>query len=231
MLLVVAVLSGIVLVFAIIVVPVILLTRADDETLSRWSDIGQAMTPVGVLFSGIAFVGIALTLALQRRELQNQREELGILRDEQQRSSEVALRQLHADLVKMAIADPELLEVWPPLAPKVTESRKDHYCNLILNLQKVAYETKTIELDELRAALANLMTSRDVRSFWTKARTARIAVTGSDAAEDFFTQQVDQAYANAGRPRVVGPMARFCGTLRRTIRLMRAVRRRPPAAE
>jgi hypothetical protein len=53
----------------------------------------------------------------------------------------------------MAIGDRELREVWPPIAPGVAESRKDHYCNLILNLQKVAYEAPTIELAELRGAL------------------------------------------------------------------------------
>ncbi|WP_291415921.1 DUF6082 family protein [Actinophytocola sp.] len=179
--------------------------RADNQTLRRWSDIGQALTPVGVLFSGIAFGGIVLTLALQQRELQNQREELGILKDEQRRSSEVALRQLHTELIKMAIEDPELLEVWPPIEPNVGETKKDHYCNLILNLQKVAYETKTtIEVDELRGALAYLMTSRDVYLFWTKARAARIAVTESDADEDFFTRLIDHAYRNAVPPRRPG---------------------------
>ncbi|GAB3981387.1 hypothetical protein GCM10029978_082110 [Actinoallomurus acanthiterrae] len=91
-----------------------------------------------------------MTLFLQGRELQNQREELAITREEQQRSSEIALRQLHTDLIKMAIDDRELREVWPPLAPGIAESKKDHYCNLILNLQKVAYEAKTIELADSR---------------------------------------------------------------------------------
>lgn len=166
--------------------PTLLLLRVDDKTLNRWSQIGQAISPIGVFFSGIAFIGIALTLFLQRRELQNQREELSIARDEQQRNSEVALRQLHTDLIKMAIEDPELLEVWPQIAPGVDETKKDHYCNLILNLQKVAYETHTIELAELRAALAHLMASRDMYIFWEKARAARVNITVGDKAEDYF---------------------------------------------
>jgi Family of unknown function (DUF6082) len=88
--------------------------------------VGQALEPVGVFFSGVAFIGIALTLFLQGRELQNQREELTITREEQQRSSEIALRQLHTDLIKMAISDRELREVWPPITPGVAETKKDH---------------------------------------------------------------------------------------------------------
>ncbi len=191
---------GLSLVAAGVVVPIVLLLRVDDRTLSRWSQIGQALEPVGVFFSGVAFVGIAVTLFLQGRELQNQREELTITREEQQRSSEIALRQLHTDLIKMAITDPELREVWPPIAPGVAETKKDHYCNLILNLQKVAYEAHTIELAELRGALRNLMSSRDMYVFWRKARAARGAVTGGDEAEDFFTAEVDRAFTTAVPP-------------------------------
>ncbi|MDP9841696.1 hypothetical protein [Streptosporangium lutulentum] len=39
-------------------------------------------------------------------------------------------------------------------------TKKDHYCNLILNLQKIAYETGTIEPAELRGALGHLVESR-----------------------------------------------------------------------
>lgn len=150
-----------------------------------------------MFFSGIAFLAVAITLFFQVRDLQNQREELTITREEQQLSGEVALRQLHVDLIKMAIADPELREVWPPIAPGVAESKKDHYCNLILNLQKVAYEARTIERGELRGALDHLMRSPDVYAFWEKARVARAPITGGDEGEDLFTAEVDRAFAAA----------------------------------
>ncbi|MFB9839544.1 DUF6082 family protein [Actinoallomurus acaciae] len=195
-----ALVIGLALVTAGVLVPVLMLLRLDDMTLNRWSQVGQALEPVGVFFSGVAFVGIALTLFLQARDLQNQREELTVTREEQQRNSEIALRQLHIDLIKMAIDDRELREVWPPIAPGVAETKKDHYCNLILNLQKVAYEAHTIELAELRSALRQLMASRDMYAFWTKARAARGAITGGDEAEDFFTAEADRAFTDAGPP-------------------------------
>jgi hypothetical protein len=197
-----ALIVGLSFVSASVIVPIILLLHHDDRTLSRWSQVGQALEPVGVFFSGVAFVGIAVTLFIQGRDLQNQREELAMAREEQQRSGEIALRQLHTDLVKMAITDPELREVWPPIAPGVAETKKDHYCNLILNLQKVAYEAHTIELAELRGALDNLMTSADMYALWRRAHAARGAVTGGNEAEDFFTAEVDRAFA-AANPIVV----------------------------
>ncbi|WP_378015322.1 DUF6082 family protein [Actinoplanes siamensis] len=188
--------------------PIILLLNLDDRTLNRWSQVGQALQPVGVFFSGVAFIGIAVTLFLQSRDLQNQREELAMTREEQQRSGEIALRQLHTDLVKMAITDPELREVWPPMAPGVAETKKDHYCNLILNLQKVAYEAHTIELAELRGALNYLMGSADMYAFWQRARAARGAVTDGDEAEDFFTAEVDRAFA-AADPTMTNPAGKI----------------------
>lgn len=189
------------LVAASVAVPIILLLRLDDSQLSRWSEIGQALSPVGVFFSGIAFVAVAYTLLTQRRELQNQHDELSIALEEQARTSEVAMRRLHTDLIKMAIDDPELSAVWPDITPGNMSSKKDHYCNLILNLQKLAYEAHTIELAELRSALSYLMTSRDMYRFWAKVRSARVQVTGGDESEDFFTTEVDRAFSSANPPR------------------------------
>jgi hypothetical protein len=127
------------------------------------------------------------------------------------------MRQLHADLIKMAIEDPELQSVWPDIAPGVAGSKKDLYCNLILNLQKVAYETHTIELAELRGALRFLMTSHDIYLFWKKVRAARVQVTGTDQGEDFFTSEVDQAFRQSSPPRRFGGHRRERAHWRRTL--------------
>jgi hypothetical protein len=100
----------------------------------------------------------------------------------------------------MAIDDPELREVWPQMSPGAGVTKKDHYCNLILNLQKIAYETGTIELAELRGALGHLMESRDIYLFWQKVRAVRVRVTHGDQGEDFFTAEVDRAFADASPP-------------------------------
>lgn len=206
----VALLVGVVLVAATVIIPTMLLLRADDEILDRWAQIGQAVAVVGVFFSGVAFIGIAFALLMQQRELINQKSELDILKEEQRRNSEVSLRQLHMDIIKMAINDRDLLSVWPATAPGATRRKKDQYCNLILNLQKVAHETGTIELNELRGALRFLMGSRDMYSFWQRARAARVAVTEGDRDEDSFTSEVDAAFDAAMPP----PRLSLFGALR-----------------
>lgn len=110
------------------------------------------------------------------------------------------LRELHTDLVKMAIEDSELRSVWPAPSPGEQTTRKDHYCNLILNLQKVAFGTRAIELPELRNALRFLMTSPDMRAFWTRSRQSRVTITEGDGPEDTFTAEVDAAYTDTITP-------------------------------
>ena len=195
-----AIIAGLLIVVLCIVVPVLLLLRLDDDELARWSDIGQAISPIAVFFSGVAFLGITAALLMQGRELRNQCEELMIAQEEQARGSELALRELHTDLIKMAIEDSELRSVWPAPSPGEQTTRKDHYCNLILNLQKVAYETRTIELPELRNALRFLMTSPDMRAFWTRSRQSRVTITEGDGPEDTFTAEVDAAYTDTIAP-------------------------------
>ncbi|MBB4778841.1 hypothetical protein [Actinomadura livida] len=49
-----AIIAGLVIVVLCLLVPVLLLLRLDDDELARWSDIGQAVSPVTVFFSGTA---------------------------------------------------------------------------------------------------------------------------------------------------------------------------------
>jgi hypothetical protein len=193
-------LAGITTIAASLAIPILFLLHLSNEQLNRWSEIGQALSPLGIFFSGVGFIGVAVALLIQQREVKNQSAEISIAQEEQARSSEVVMRRLHTDLVKMAIEDPELLSVWPDIAPGVAESKKDHYCNLILNLQKVAYETHTIELAELRGALRYLMTSRDIYLFWQKTRQAHLQITSGDESEDFFTAEVDRAFSESKPP-------------------------------
>lgn len=163
--------------------PIIALLATGEATRRRWSLIGQAMTPISIFLSALAVIAIVFAFAMQPST-----------------RSEIALRALHVDLIKMALDDQELAEVWPPLGPDVPETRKDHYCNLILNLQKVAYKASTIDESELRGALAHLMRSPDMHAFWTKARNTRVDITGGDPDEEEFTALVDAAYRSVQPP-------------------------------
>jgi hypothetical protein len=41
------------------------------------------------------------------------------------------------------------------------------------------------------------MASRDIYRFWEKSRATRVTVTAGDEAEDYFTAEVDRAFAEA----------------------------------
>lgn len=152
---------------------------------------------------GAALLAAAVLVA-QQRHLRLQRQQLAATLDQHRRSGQLALRQLHTDLIRLGLQDPELGEVWPELAPGVPETRKDHYCNLILNLQRVAYDTGLIQEAELRGVLAYLMRSPDVRAFWTKAKAARVQIVQGDEREDRFTSLVARAYEAAPRSTAAG---------------------------
>ncbi|WP_433258975.1 hypothetical protein ACQPYK_32445 [Streptosporangium sp. CA-135522] len=54
----------------------------------------------------------------------------------------------------------------------------------------------------MRGALSYLMESRDIYLFWQKVRAVRVEVTQGDEGEDFFTAEVDRAFAGATPPRL-----------------------------
>lgn len=180
--------------------PIILLAHADDRELNRWSAIGQALTPVGIFFSGVAFIGIALTLLLQARDLRNQNDVLDIAREDQRRATLIALRGLHTEIMKLSIDDPELRSVWPGISPDPKDERKDEYCNLILNLQRMFYELHIYTLDELRAMLRYLMKSEEIYRFWKNARETRLSIESGNEVADIFNAEVHAAFLAAERP-------------------------------
>src|SRR6185437_8544462 len=90
---------------------------------------------------------VGLTLWVQYRELKMQRSELHEQRltadrstEALQQSAEADFRARHVELLKMAIDDPALAEVWPPYGDDVTpeQTRQFLYANLILQHQALA---------------------------------------------------------------------------------------------
>lgn len=181
------------LLLASVGIPASLLSRADMSQLEKWYYIGGALAPVGFVLSGLALFYVAGTLRLQQQESRAQR-----LQDA--RSSEIELRHIHMSLVAMSLQSPELREVWPPLGSSHAESSQDLYCNLVINLQKLAYEAGTIDLEELRGALDNLFTSASIYNFWARSRLVRPQITGAAEDEQTFFSIADAAFARASRP-------------------------------
>src|SRR5256885_2340471 len=92
------------------------------DTWNRWSAAGQAFGVLTAVFSGFALAALVITflmqlqeLKAQRMELCQQRELLGRAGTALHRSAEAQLRNLHRDLMRLAMEDEELAEVWPTL--------------------------------------------------------------------------------------------------------------------
>jgi hypothetical protein len=79
-------------------------------TWSRWSAVGQTFGALSTVVSGLALLAFVITFAAQVRELKMQRAELILQgealersRIELYRTAEVGIRQLHQELLKVAI--------------------------------------------------------------------------------------------------------------------------------
>ena len=114
---------------------------ADSATWSLWGAVGESFGALNAIFSGLALAALVVTFWLQFKELRSQRMELSLQREsliqshqELHRAAEVNIRHLHVDLMKMAIDDPVLAELWPlahtGLAPECL--RQYFYANLML---------------------------------------------------------------------------------------------------
>jgi hypothetical protein len=162
------------------------------EVWDRWAKVGDAFGVLNGLLSGMAFVGLVVTLWVQFRELALQRSELRLQRDaivhsgeELRRSADANLRMLHFELLKMAIDDPALAEVWPDPANAADErhSRQLLYANLVFQHLSLSMLVARYTDEQIREALRYTFDSPLMREYWRLARRARrrTQVPGSDA--------------------------------------------------
>ena len=147
----------------------------------RLSFIGQTYGAASAIISVLALVGVVLTLGYQARETKRAREE--------------TRRQAIADLLKMAMEDPDLDECWGPMpAPDDQKSRKQQLCtNMIIAAWEMSYETGATPEHRLRYN-ANEMFSGEVgRTFWRNSRESRLS-TSANRRERRFHQILDEEY-------------------------------------
>ncbi|MEN3308181.1 MAG: hypothetical protein V7603_4383 [Micromonosporaceae bacterium] len=171
-------------------------------TWNTWGNVGQTFESVNAVFSGLAFAALIVTFWIQLKELREQRLELQLQReaalssrDELWRGTEVDLRRLHVQLVKMSIDDPVLASVWPPVAPGLSAdvTKQYNYANLVLQHCRMSLELGYYSEDATRAVLAYLLSSQTVRDYWSSSRAARLAAT-VDVRELRFVSLVEEIH-------------------------------------
>jgi hypothetical protein len=150
----------------------------------RLSFIGQTYGAASAVLSVLAVIGVVVTLRLQARETKLAREE--------------ARRQAIADLLKMAMDDPDLSECWGPtgLADPPKVQRQQIYVNLIVSEWRQSYESKALPERRLRRIANEMFQGEPGRSYWRAARENRLSTSGSDT-ERRFHEILDEEYQRA----------------------------------
>jgi hypothetical protein len=174
----------------------------------KMGPIGQIFESVNAAFSGLGFVALVITFRLQydefrlqRKELENQHSAMDKSQGQLRRSAECDIREHHVTLIKMAMDDEDLAEVWPEynvgLSAKVRKQHK--YANLIIQHQRMLYELGVYESTDAKTMLHYLMTSPVIRGFWETCMVARQVIVNNGSLEWAFNRLIDAAY-NETRP-------------------------------
>jgi hypothetical protein len=169
---------------------------------TRWGNIGQTFESVNTVFSGLAFVALVVTFAIQFQELRMQRIELKMQREamkasngELHRSAEADLRTLHVELIRMAIDDPQLAAVWPEFEPGLSTERNRQYmyANLIIQHVWLNLQIGNYSNDEARGMLRYMLSNPIMRNYWRASESIRQWLV-ADTPEQLFARMVDDLY-------------------------------------
>ena len=165
--------------------------KAPADAWSRWSNAGQAFGVLTAVFSGFAVAALVITfwmqlqeLKAQRLELRQQRELLGHAQSALYNTAQTGFRTLHVDLIKMAIANPDLAAVWPPLQADLSHERNNQYlyANLLIQQNWLMLRSGEYTKAEMRENLRYLFRSPLIREYWqvTAGSRNRILVPATD---------------------------------------------------
>jgi Family of unknown function (DUF6082) len=182
---------------AVIVSPFLLqeVYTSIEADWTRLSEIGQAYGAASAILTILALSGVVLSLFLQARQAK-----AGSLQ---------AVRQSHMELIRMALADPQLyLPCWDPAELPELQDRSRHryslqgkqrhgYTNLIMNYQLMAYEIKAIYEPELRRVVAGMFQGDVARAYWSIARHVWVLASAGTRRGRRFFRIVDEEYRKA----------------------------------
>jgi hypothetical protein len=143
------------------------------ENWSILSDVGQTYGFAAALLSGLAFLGIAISIFYQGRQITV--------------SQLQATRTLQLELLKLAYEHPDLQESWSrSLDVPYPEWRKRTYMNLIFMYRRMGYIMHETTDASLHRAMANRFKTQMGREYWSGARLAFAAAAGSRLDKNFF---------------------------------------------
>ncbi|UUY01571.1 DUF6082 family protein [Svornostia abyssi] len=147
---------------------------SDTRDLDRLAAAGEAFGAASAVLSALAVIGVLLTLQQQRRQNVLYQEEFRATKASLRTNSEVAVRQLHAGLLALALADQDLLSVWPTTVDEPPRRTKQSlYSNLVVSHFQTMYVLGYVDTPTMYANLLELFASDIVREFWTEVSSVR----------------------------------------------------------
>jgi hypothetical protein len=178
------------------------------DTWARWSNAGQAFGVLTAVFSGCALAALVVTFLMQLQELKAQRTELCQQREllsqarlALHRSAEAQLGALHGNMLKLAMDDVDLAEVWPPLATGLAciRNRQYLYANLILQHHRLRFRISDYTEAELKAVLRYLFSSPLIREYWDHSERSRATFLVPGTGEFLFNQIAADVFRERSR--------------------------------
>nr|WP_246425557.1 DUF6082 family protein [Streptomonospora nanhaiensis] len=163
-----------------------------DGEWERLSFIGQTYGAVSALVAGLALVGVAVSLVFQARE--------------SRRAVDENRRQAMAELLRMAMEDPDLDECWGPI-PEGDDPRarkQQLYTNMIVTQWGTAFRSGALPEARLHAIAKEMFSGPVGRAYWGAARERRLA-NPAGRAERRFNEILDSAYRSAAATASAAP--------------------------
>jgi ABC-type multidrug transport system fused ATPase/permease subunit len=133
-----------------------LISWGDADDVTRRSNIGQSYGAIAALLSGLALVGVALSLVLQR------------VQSYQDRSQ--AARDVHMRLIEQAIRSRHFAEAWGAYGTRRSHRtwRDEAYVNLIVSQWWVLYDLGSLGDAELLSNASSLFRGHVGRQYWSR---------------------------------------------------------------
>jgi Family of unknown function (DUF6082) len=130
--------TGLVVVAVLVLVSPLLMALLPTSALpwDRLANIGDAYGGVSAVLSGLALCGVGASLIFQQRQVQQELADID--------------RQQHMELLKLAIDNPELIQVLDADAPRRPDARAELYANLAMMYWLAIWELREIDEQELR---------------------------------------------------------------------------------
>lgn len=165
--------------------PALFLAKPDNA-----GQFGDMFGAVNALFSGLAFAGVVYAIFLQQQSIEAQRQDT-------KKATGASRRQLHIELQRLAIDDPELQAVWGYGEIGTHRLRKQHaYVNLVLSHWENDFINGDLSEDKLKVVVGRYIGEPHFNAFWSRTREFRHSSAAADAEGMSlrFHQVVDALY-------------------------------------